>query len=101
MGGKLIIPEGVLNKKDYVDCGVVSPGNRFKNAPKLDIDERLLSEIYKVDTSYNHVKTPIFLQIPYQEIDNRLYEINVRGLWPKEEEWVNVGFLVKVRHLLL
>lgn len=98
MGGKLIIPEGVLNKKDTITCGVISPDIRYAYAPKLSIDERLHSEIFRLETSINQLKNPIFLQIAYEEIDNRLFELNAQGLWSDEEEWVNVGFLTKVSY---
>lgn len=95
VGGKLIIPEGVMNKKDSITCGVIPPDIRYAYAPKLSIDERLHSEIFKLEIPINQLKNPILLQIAYEEIDNRLYELNAQGLWSDEEEWVNVGFLIK------
>lgn len=95
MGGKLTVPERLLNKKDSITCDIVSPGKRLVYAPNLGNQERLHSEIFKVNTSYNQTKEPIFLEIPHESIDNHRYEINVMGLWVKEKAWVNIGFLAK------
>ena len=35
-------------------------------------------------------------QIPYYQIDSEHCEVNVKGKWKDENEWVDIGFLRKV-----
>lgn len=42
------------------------------------------------------LKKSVIIQIPYYQIETEHNEINVKGKWSDENEWVDVGFLKKV-----
>lgn len=43
------------------------------------------------------LKKSVIIQIPYYQIETEHNEINVKGKWSDENEWVDVGFLKKAR----
>ncbi|ELT97503.1 hypothetical protein CAPTEDRAFT_221462 [Capitella teleta] len=82
-GGKLIIPSGLLGKKDVVTCCMVSPSDRHKYQPNLEADEHLLSEIFLIRTSMRCMKKPIFVSLPFYQENTDLYDSSL--LWRKIE----------------
>lgn len=95
-GGKLILPEGLFGKKDTITCQVASPSQRWKYYPTLPSYEHITSEIYTLQSTMHPLKKSVIIQIPYYQIETEHNEINVKGKWSDENEWVDVGFLKKV-----
>ncbi|ESO88504.1 hypothetical protein LOTGIDRAFT_234556 [Lottia gigantea] len=95
LGAKLTVPEGNFNKKESITCQVTSPSTRWRHCPQLPADEHITSEIFKLTSSVHIMKTPIIVQLPYYPLQNDKCEINVKGKWRGELEWVDVGFLKK------
>jgi hypothetical protein len=96
LGAKLIVPESIFNKKDNITCEVAPPTQRWKYTPVLPVHEHLTSEIFLFSSSVSILKKAVVIQIPYYPIDPEHSEINVKGKWKDENEWVDVGFLKKV-----
>lgn len=94
-GGKLILPEGLFGKKDTITCQVASPSQRWKYYPTLPSYEHITSEIYTLQSTMHPLKKSVIIQIPYYQIETEHNEINVKGKWSDENEWVDVGFLKK------
>ncbi|XP_062610303.1 uncharacterized protein LOC134272084 isoform X2 [Saccostrea cucullata] len=95
LGGKLILPDGLFGKKDTISCQVASPSLRWKYYPTLPSYEHITSEIYTLQSTMHPLKKTVIVQIPYYQIDTEHNEINVKGQWSDESEWVDVGFLKK------
>lgn len=95
LGAKLIVPDGVFTKKDSITCQVAPPTQRWKYTPVLPPNEHLTSEIFLLSSSLSLLKKAIVIQIPYYRIDSDHCEINVKGKWKDENEWVDIGFLRK------
>ncbi|XP_053408995.1 uncharacterized protein LOC123561650 isoform X2 [Mercenaria mercenaria] len=95
LGAKLIVPDGIFNKKDNITCEVAPPTQRWKYTPVLPLHEHLTSEIFLFSSSVSILKKAVVIQIPYYPIDPEHSEINVKGKWKDENEWVDVGFLRK------
>ncbi|XP_052273426.1 uncharacterized protein LOC127873585 isoform X2 [Dreissena polymorpha] len=95
LGAKLMVPDGVFNKKDSITCEVAPPAQRWKFTPVLPVYEHLTSEIFQFSSTVAILKKAVVIQIPFYAIDTEHSEINVKGKWKDEHEWVNVGFLKK------
>ncbi|XP_052806992.1 uncharacterized protein LOC128236154 isoform X3 [Mya arenaria] len=95
LGAKLMVPDGVFGKKDSITCEVAPPTQRWKYTPVLPVHEHLTSEIFQFTSSLAILKKAVVIQIPFYPIDTQHSEINVKGRWKDENEWVNVGFLKK------
>lgn len=95
LGAKLIVPDGIFGKKDNISCEVAAPTQRWKYTPVLPGHEHLTSEIFLFSSTLSVLKKAVVIQIPYYQIDLEHCEINVKGKWKDEHEWVNVGFLRK------
>ena len=96
LGAKLTVPDGIFNKKDSITCEVAPPSQRWKYTPVLPVHEHLTSEIFLFSSTVSILKKTVVIQIPYYPIDSEHSEINVKGKWKDENEWVDVGFLKKV-----
>lgn len=96
LGAKLTVPEGLFGKKDSISCQVAPPSQRWRHSPVLPYYEHLTSEIFILNSTVHPLKKSVIVRIPYYQIDSEHNEINVKGKWKDEEEWVNVGFLHKV-----
>lgn len=95
LGAKLTVPEGLFGKKDHISCQVAPPSQRWRHSPILPYYEHLTSEIFILNSSVHPLKKSVIVRIPYYQIDTQHNEINVKGQWKDENEWVNVGFLHK------
>lgn len=95
LGAKLTVPEGLFGKKDSISCQVAPPSQRWRHSPVLPYYEHLTSEIFILNSTVHPLKKSVIVRIPYYQIDSEHNEINVKGKWKDEEEWVNVGFLHK------
>lgn len=95
LGAKLTVPEGLFGKKDSISCQVAPPSQRWRHSPVLPYYEHLTSEIFILNSSVHPLKKNVIVRIPYYQIDSEHNEINVKGKWKDENEWVNVGFLHK------
>lgn len=95
LGAKLIVPDGVFNKKDSITCQVAPPTQRWKYTPVLPPNEHLTSEIFLFSSTLHLLKKAIVIQIPFYQIDTDHCEVNVKGKWKDENEWVDIGFLRK------
>ncbi|KAL5020102.1 hypothetical protein ScPMuIL_002994 [Solemya velum] len=95
LGAKLTVPDGVFGKKDSITCQVAPPTSRWRYSPVLPFYEHMTSEIFCLTTSLNVLKKSLVVQIPYYNVDVEHSEINVKGKWKDELDWVDVGFLRK------
>ncbi|XP_050417521.1 uncharacterized protein LOC126830967 [Patella vulgata] len=95
LGAKLTVPEGDFNKKESITCQVIPPSQRWRNSPVLSADESITSEVFKLTSSVHIMKTPIIVQLPYYPTKSDHSEINVKGKWRGETDWVDIGFLQK------
>ncbi|GFO29718.1 hypothetical protein PoB_005622300 [Plakobranchus ocellatus] len=96
LGAKVTVPEALFGKKDTISCSVASPETRWQTCPAtLPSYEHVNSEIYTFKSNLNNLKKSIMVQIPFHPVDSEFHEVNVKGKWSGESEWVNVGFLVK------
>ncbi|XP_069115916.1 uncharacterized protein [Argopecten irradians] len=95
VGAKLVVPEGLFGKKDSITCQVAPPAQRWRHCPVLTSYEHMTSEIFVLTSTVQTLKKNIIVQIPFYQIDPEHNELNVKGKWKDENEWVNVGFLKK------
>ncbi|KAL3885766.1 hypothetical protein ACJMK2_025807 [Sinanodonta woodiana] len=95
LGAKMIVPDGVFSKKDSITCQVAAPTQRWRYTPVLPSSEHLTSEIFIFSSTLHPLKKSIMIQLPYYQVDSEHAEINVKGKWKDENEWVDVGFLKK------
>ncbi|XP_060067981.1 uncharacterized protein LOC132548173 [Ylistrum balloti] len=95
VGAKLVVPEGLFGKKDSITCQVAPPAQRWRHCPVLTTYEHMTSEIFVLTSTLQTLKKNIIVQIPFYQIDPEHNELNVKGKWKDENEWVNVGFLKK------
>ncbi|XP_033758969.1 uncharacterized protein LOC117341221 isoform X2 [Pecten maximus] len=95
VGAKLVVPEGLFGKKDSITCQVAPPAQRWRHCPVLTPYEHMTSEIFVLTSTVQTLKKNIIVQIPFYQIDPEHNELNVKGKWKDENEWVNVGFLKK------
>ncbi|KAK3107162.1 hypothetical protein FSP39_008363 [Pinctada imbricata] len=95
LGGKLSIPDGLFTKKQNISCQVAAPSQRWRHLPTLPSYEHMTSEIFILNSSLHPLKKNIIVQIPYYQIDTDHNEVNVKGKWKDENEWIDVGFLKK------
>lgn len=56
----------------------------------------MASEIFILSSSVHPLKKAVIVQLPYYYVDLEHNELNVKGRWKDEAEWVDVGFLKKV-----
>ena len=100
LGAKLIVPDNIIQftKKSTfsITCEVAAPTQRWKYTPVLPGNEHMTSEIFMFSSNQSVLKKALVIQIPYYQIDLEHCEINVKGKWKDENEWVDVGFLRKV-----
>uniref|UniRef100_A0A2C9LZF0 ZU5 domain-containing protein n=1 Tax=Biomphalaria glabrata TaxID=6526 RepID=A0A2C9LZF0_BIOGL len=95
-GAQLKVPEACLSKKDTITCQVASPNTRWLTCPHhLYSYELVNSELYTLKSSAKCFKKNVLLLLPFKSAQHEFQEINVKGKWTDEAEWINVGFLVK------
>nr|KAI8745658.1 hypothetical protein BgiMline_019374 [Biomphalaria glabrata] len=95
-GAQLKVPEACLGKKDTITCQVASPNTRWLTCPHhLYSYELVNSELYTLKSSAKCFKKNVLLLLPFKSAQHEFQEINVKGKWTDEAEWINVGFLVK------
>ena len=58
------------------------------------------SEIYTLKATVHGLKKNVVVQIPFKRVDCDFMDVNVKGKWTGEGEWVDVGFLHKVRFIV-
>ncbi|KAK3736491.1 hypothetical protein RRG08_045081, partial [Elysia crispata] len=96
LGAKIIVPEVLFGKKDTISCSVASPDSRWQTCPAhLPSYEHVNSEIFTLKSNLHNLKKSIIVQIPFHPVNSEFHEVNVKGKWVGEAEWVNVGFLTK------
>lgn len=100
IGAKLSVPDSLFGKKDTITCQVAPPAQRWRHCPVLPPYEHVTSEIFSLNSTAHPLKKNIIVQLPFFQIDTDYNEINVKGKWKDENEWVNVGFLKKVNTFL-
>ncbi|XP_067667863.1 uncharacterized protein [Haliotis asinina] len=95
LGAKISIPDGVFSKKDSITCQVAPPSGRWRHLPELPHSEHMASEIFILSSSVHPLKKSVIVQLPYYHVDLEHNELNVKGRWKDEAEWVDIGFLKK------
>ena len=63
LGAKLIVPDGVFNKKDSITCQVAAPTQRWKYTPVLPSNEHLTSEIFLFSSTLQLLKKAVVIQV--------------------------------------
>ncbi|XP_041373301.1 uncharacterized protein LOC121386465 isoform X2 [Gigantopelta aegis] len=95
LGAKISIEEGTFLKKDHITCLVLAPSDRWRQNPQLAPDEHIASEYFHLTSSHATLKKPVIVQLPFYPIDDQHMELNVKGKWKDDTDWINTGFLKK------
>ena len=96
LGAKISVEEGTFVKKEHITCHVLAPSERWHQNPQLSPDEHIASEYFVLTSSLSTLRKPVIVQLPFYPIDDQHMELNVKGKWKDDTDWINTGFLLKV-----